>query len=278
MIGIYKITNKITNQIYIGQSIHIEYRWKQHKNPYNWERESTKPLYKNIIQYGINNFDFQILEECLPQQLNDREIFWIKQYDSYKNGYNQNQGGSGGIYNHQEILDLWDAGCSNKEILEITGIKSHSTILKYLQGYKNYSVQESNRRGGLLAYKNNKQNKIYQYDLNGNFVKEWSSYNEIERILNINSCSIGKCVNGIRKTAGNFQWTNYFQQKIQPLEGQSGKMKPVAQIDLNTGNIISVYSSITQAGKEVGIDRSAIGKVCNGKRNKAAGYGWKYIN
>ena len=93
MIGIYKITNKITNQIYIGQSIHIEYRWKQHKNPYNWERESTKPLYKNIIQYGINNFDFQILEECLPQQLNDREIFWIKQYDSYKNGYNQNQGG-----------------------------------------------------------------------------------------------------------------------------------------------------------------------------------------
>ena len=278
MIGIYKITNKITQQSYIGQSIHIESRWKQHKNPYNWQRESTKPLYQAILKYGIDNFNFQIIEQCKPQQLNNREIFWIAQFDSYKHGYNQNYGGKGDIYNHQEIFDLWDAGYSNKEILEKTGIKSPTTILNYLQGYENYSIHESKKRGGILANKNNKQNKIYQYDLNGNFIKEWSSYNEIERILNINSCSIGKCVNGIRKTAGNFQWTNYFQQKIQPLEGQSGKTKSVAQIDLNTGDIISVYSSITQAGKTIGIDRSAVGKVCNGKRNKAAGYGWKYIN
>lgn len=45
MIGIYKITNNINNNCYIGQSIHIEERWKEHKSKYNWEKENKKPLY-----------------------------------------------------------------------------------------------------------------------------------------------------------------------------------------------------------------------------------------
>ena len=69
MIGIYKITNLINSHSYIGLSTHIEDRWEYHKNPYNWNREKNKSLYKAILKYGIENFSFEILEECSSEEL-----------------------------------------------------------------------------------------------------------------------------------------------------------------------------------------------------------------
>ena len=93
MIGIYKITNKLNNHSYIGLSTHIEDRWDYHRNPYNWKRENHKTLYKAIIKYGIENFDFEILEECQPEDLGNKEKFYIDKYDTYYNGYNMTAGG-----------------------------------------------------------------------------------------------------------------------------------------------------------------------------------------
>ena len=93
MIGIYKITNKINNNSYIGLSTHIEDRWKYHRDPYNWNRESNKLLYKAIIKYGIDNFEFEVLEECTSAELSEKEKFYINKYDTYKNGYNMTAGG-----------------------------------------------------------------------------------------------------------------------------------------------------------------------------------------
>jgi group I intron endonuclease len=88
MIGIYKIENKLNNHCYIGQSANIQKRWTQHKNPYNWEREIRKPLYLAFKKYGLENFSFEILEECLLEELKIKEREWIKYYNSYQNGYN----------------------------------------------------------------------------------------------------------------------------------------------------------------------------------------------
>lgn len=93
MIGIYKITNKINNHAYIGQSTRIEHRWKEHQSSYNWSRESKKPLYLAFQKYGLENFIFEILEECDKEQLNKKEQYWISYYNTYKNGYNQTSGG-----------------------------------------------------------------------------------------------------------------------------------------------------------------------------------------
>lgn len=93
MIGIYKITNKINGDAYIGQSTQIEERFIEHKNPTNWARESNKSLYKAFIQFGLQNFDFSVLEECKKEELNDKEQYWIGYYSTYPNQYNMTPGG-----------------------------------------------------------------------------------------------------------------------------------------------------------------------------------------
>ena len=97
MIGIYKITNKINGKIYVGQSNCIQRRFAQHKSPYEQQRFSNKPLYKAFKKYGIQNFSFEVIEQCSQEQLNTREKFWIKTLHSlcHQNGYNITAGGDG---------------------------------------------------------------------------------------------------------------------------------------------------------------------------------------
>lgn len=82
--GIYKIENLLNGKVYIGQSIHIERRWQQHCQP------SANSAIANAIQkYGKENFSFQIIEECDESSLNQKEAYYIKQFNSLvPNGYN----------------------------------------------------------------------------------------------------------------------------------------------------------------------------------------------
>ena len=93
--GIYKIQNIIDNKIYIGQSINIEERWKIHKNNVHGCNNSYDyPLYKAIRKDGLENFEWSIIEECSKEELNNKEKFYIKEYNSIiPYGYNQTFGG-----------------------------------------------------------------------------------------------------------------------------------------------------------------------------------------
>lgn len=96
-VGIYKIENKINHKIYIGQSVNIAKRWKDHRTSYKDinDHSYNTHLYKSMRKYGLENFDFSIIEECLPNELNDKERYWISYYDSFFNGYNLTLGGDG---------------------------------------------------------------------------------------------------------------------------------------------------------------------------------------
>ena len=74
------ITNKINNKKYIGQSIRIETRWREHKNSYLRNDKNTH-LYNAMKKYGLENFDFIILEERKKEELNNREKYWIQLKD-----------------------------------------------------------------------------------------------------------------------------------------------------------------------------------------------------
>lgn len=75
MIGVYKITNKVTNQCYIGQSVNIERRFTEHKTPKAWGNDS---LHNDMKKYGVQNFGFEILEICKPSELLEKELYFIK--------------------------------------------------------------------------------------------------------------------------------------------------------------------------------------------------------
>lgn len=95
MVGIYKIENLINGKCYIGQAVNIQKRWNVHKNVYIKENDIAYnyPLYRAFRKYGIDNFDFAVLEECRVEDLNTKEVEYIKQYDSFFSGYNQTLGG-----------------------------------------------------------------------------------------------------------------------------------------------------------------------------------------
>ena len=94
MIGIYKITNLINNKVYIGQSVDIKQRWNSHKRqsiiP---NKEYNKYLYRAFRKYGIENFNFEILEECSREKLDEKEHYYIILYNSNNDQYGYNETG-----------------------------------------------------------------------------------------------------------------------------------------------------------------------------------------
>lgn len=94
-IGIYCYTNKTNSKKYIGQSVDLEDRHKKHLSrafsPLNEEYNSV--IHKAFRKYGLDNFSYEIIEECMIEELNDKEKYYISLYDSFFNGYNMTLGG-----------------------------------------------------------------------------------------------------------------------------------------------------------------------------------------
>ena len=91
--GIYKITNLDNEKSYIGQSLDIPERFRQHIKAGLKRETSTNRLYQSMQQDGVENFMFEILEIVPPAKLNEREKFWIDFYQTNEYGLNSNKGG-----------------------------------------------------------------------------------------------------------------------------------------------------------------------------------------
>lgn len=91
--GIYKITNTITGECYIGQAVDMASRWADHcKCGLGIDTPVQNKLYKAMQKYGLNNFAFECLEECPSLKLNEREKNYIEFYQSCTFGYNSTVG------------------------------------------------------------------------------------------------------------------------------------------------------------------------------------------
>lgn len=102
--GIYLIENKINGYLYVGQASDIKKRWKHHLNRLN--NNDGKPnlhIQSAWNKYGSDNFEFTVLERCDTEELNKREIYWIKKLNTCHNQkhYNMNEGGGSNLgYKH----------------------------------------------------------------------------------------------------------------------------------------------------------------------------------
>lgn len=93
--GIYKITNINDGKIYIGQSVDLAERFRQHiKRGVGAEPVTRNKLYPAMIATGIENFTFEVMEECSSENLNNQEQYWINYFQSQLYGYNVTKGGA----------------------------------------------------------------------------------------------------------------------------------------------------------------------------------------
>jgi DNA-directed RNA polymerase subunit M/transcription elongation factor TFIIS len=186
----------------------------------------------------------------------------------------------------KEVCDLWNKGYGIGDIYEIKNIH-RSTVRRYLvKGMEmnlcKYNVEEGRKRGFKWKDKKKTQLKpIIQLSLNGEFIREWKSAKEAERVLKINRSSISSVCKGKQITAGEYKWM--FKKEYSPQKAlEIGKIKrdiykkSVVQLSLN-GEFIREWESVTEASKSLFIKtRSHISCVCNGKRKTSGGFKWMY--
>ena len=84
--AVYKITNTVTNDFYIGSSKDVKQRWRDHKAPSRWKQYKNNPMYIDMNRYGTDKFVFEILEVVEPEELKDAEQKFI---ETLKPTYNQ---------------------------------------------------------------------------------------------------------------------------------------------------------------------------------------------
>lgn len=92
--GVYKLTNLTNQKVYIGQAVDIGERFKQHTKCGLGIDTPSNMLYAAMIKDGVENFTFEVLEECERSQLNDREKYYIEFYRAQEHGYNMSRGGA----------------------------------------------------------------------------------------------------------------------------------------------------------------------------------------
>ena len=86
--GIYKITNTITNDFYIGSSKNVKSRWIDHKKPSILKQHPNNPMYLDMRKYGTDKFVFEVIAEVEPEELKVTEQKFI---ETLKPTYNSNR-------------------------------------------------------------------------------------------------------------------------------------------------------------------------------------------
>ena len=277
--GIYLITDTINEVPYIGQTIDIESRRQQHiREVLNQNGDQTQ-LYCAMRRFGLNNFDFDIIEECQADEniLNYLERYWIEYYDSYEHGYNMTRGGQGKdswIYNPQKIRDLWDEGFNIKQIQNILGC-SQQLVSERLRGYNDYNKETARAR---YTYLNNGAGPIYQYSLMGDFIQEYPNATiAAKKINNSRNDTILACLNNKINSAYGFQWSLQKVDKLTPVAVPHGKLVQCIETQ-------EVFTSTREAARFYNLSsHSNIVECCNGKKKSAGKHKitgeklhWKY--
>jgi len=202
---IYKITNLITGKNYIDQTNStVEDRYKVHKKSY--KSGKCHKLYNAMKKYGVDNFIVETI--CETSTPNEDEQFYIKKYNSVKNGYNISYGGNcNRIYNEDDeniVLKLYNKYKSIHKVYNITKY-SRDYIRKVLHKNNiNYSNIKSNAycNYNYIIIDKNTNNIIHTFT-NVNEIKEFLNYtNDVYRLIE----GINNVINGRRKSFYGYVW------------------------------------------------------------------------
>lgn len=211
MAYIYVITNNINGKQYVGKTNRtIEKRFQEHINDKDRREFEIRPLYRAFNKYGVENFSIKILEECLPEESSNKEIYWINKLDTYHKGYNATLGGDGKVlYDYKELADKYLELQSIKEVCNF--YKCDGKVVK--NACEAYQIeiktcQEIN--------KEKRSKKVYMKTLDNVFICSFYSLHEAARYCVTNKLTncklstarthISEVCRGKRKTFAKYKW------------------------------------------------------------------------
>lgn len=184
---VYKITNKVTNKIYIGitnQGSGARYRHHWYESRIG----EPSPIHRSMAKYGEDNFTLEIIDFAdTYDELKEKEKYWIKQYNSTDKsiGYNLTEGGDGtfGRKHSEDTKEKIRQKAIGRKVSEETKKKMSETRL---------GKCSDKQREHLLKLTVGQSKKIYQYDTDFNLIGEYNSIKEASKITGIDRNTIGR--------------------------------------------------------------------------------------
>ena len=243
---IYKITNKINNKIYIGQTTKARPsdRFSQHRYAARHldQKSNTNYLYYSMNKYGVENFTFEIIEEVDNQLLNEREQYWISFYNCKAPfGYNMTDGGDGtqGFSRPQSIEEREKRKISNKQF------------------YINHPEEREKQSERIKKLWENEEYRNKVTESNKRFYEQHPDMFKGE-----NNPMYGK---------------KHTEEALDKIRAHAATRKnKIAQLDKDTLEIIKIHDGVKDAEKSLGVSHGWISKAA--KQGKVAyGFKWKFI-
>ena len=273
--GIYMILNHANDKIYIGQSIDIKTRWKQHKSNLNCNRHENKHLQSAWDKYGKDKFEFIILCECEEKQLNTLEQYYIFCFNTIEPefGYNNDYGGNAGRITEETKKKIsesllgnipWNKGKKTGQIPWNKGLK-----------YNNPKISESNK--GKIAW-----NRTEIICLNT--LEKFNSIHEAGRKYNLAYNNIHKNIKHKINSCGNLNGVKlvwcYYEEYLKLSEKE---IKDIISKANNTNkggnnpnsfkiiclNTLKIFDSMREAEEYYQIWKGGVHKSC--KEHKPVG-------
>ena len=216
-IGIYKILNLKNKKVYIGSSTDLKQRLRTHKYQLKENKHGNTHLQASFNKYGKDNFLCEIIEITSKENLIEREIYWINYYQSLnrKKGYNKSsniQSNSGHKWSEE----------SKKRLSESKkGKPCHPNVkaaLAKARSERIYDTRYLHKEDVVRKRSETRKTVILQYNLEGDFIKEWKSATDAHLELKLQLEGIAACCRGLRFHCGNFQWFKKPKNNIFPLK------------------------------------------------------------
>ncbi len=217
MVGIYKITNRMNGNVYVGKSENIFEVFRQYQRQQG--DFSEMPMSRDVALYGVDKFDFDVLEECPLQQLDAKESYYINLYGLQTKKNNNNMGviPGNGFIGGNYILDekkKVSKGRKNNPNVGL-GLKRHIEKMRNDPEYRAQMVEK---------YKNNRPNAIAVDMLNietGEIIMSFPKImdgakwiRENTKYIKADYSTINKVCKGNGKTAYGYKWQYTRNRKV----------------------------------------------------------------